>query len=84
MNKWLSNIAGWFQPTADKIRAWKLPPAVDKLFEEMWGNLSPAIQTAIWNFLKVMYEKYGEEAAKELLRRILESIKLKGYIVSDL
>lgn len=79
--KWLNNIADSFQPAYDKIKRWKLPPNVDKLFEEMWDNLAPSIQTAIWNFLKMIYEKYGEEAAKDLLRRILEAIKIKGYVI---
>lgn len=81
---WLKNLYAKFafQQRYDAIKAWKLNADVDRLFEEVWNKIAPSIQTAIWNFLKVMYEKYGEEAAKELLRRILDSIKSKGYIIS--
>ena len=81
--KWLSNIAGSFQPAYDKVKALKFPPEVDKLIDSMWAGLGKDLQDSIWNFLKVVVEKYGEEAAKELLRRILEGIKAKGYIITS-
>lgn len=80
---WLTNIAKSFQPNYDKIKSWKLPTEVDKLFDSMWNNLGPELQGVIWNFLKVIYEKYGEEAAKEILKRILEGIRAKGYIITS-
>ena len=80
LTKWLKDIASVFQPAADKIRAWKLPPDVDKLLDETWENLPKTIQTALWNFLKVMYDRYGEEVATILLRNLLGSLKTQNFI----
>lgn len=71
----LDKIWPWFQTTADKIKAWELPPKVDELFDEIWDNLPSTIQDTIYKMLKSVYEKYGEEFAKELLEKILALFK---------
>ncbi len=68
----LQNLAGWFQPAYNKIKAWDLPPEVDKLFENLWKVLSPDIQKAIWHTLRVMYNKFGKERAKEMLEAMIK------------
>ena len=74
---WLKNIASSFQSNYDKIKAWHLPDNVDKLFDEIWENLPKNIQKALWDLVKKIYNKYGEEFAVMILEVLLGSLKKK-------
>ena len=77
LKSFLENIAKSFQPTYDKIKAWKLPPQVDKLFDEIWKELPKKIQNALWDLVKKIYDEYGEELAIALLASLLPILKGK-------
>lgn len=72
LKKGLGKIAGWFQPTYNKIKALELPPALDKLFDGLWDTLSPDIQKGLWLLVKKIYKDYGPEKAKDLLKVALD------------
>ena len=82
LKKALHRIAGIWQPAYDRIKAWDLPPEVSELFDSLWKSLSPQIQAGLWKLLKEMYEKYGVEKAKEILKVILEYLS-KIFNVED-
>jgi len=74
---WLKNIASSFQPAADKIRKWHLSPELDETFNSIWENLPKNIQKALWDLVKKIYDKYGEEFAVMILEVLLGSLKKK-------
>lgn len=78
--KWLNDIAEIWQPAYDKIKSWKLPPEINKKFDEIWENLPKQIQKALWELLKKIYDKYGEEAAIVILGNLLGSLKTQIWI----
>ena len=73
----LNKIWPWFQKAADKIRAWDLPKPVKELFDEIEGLLDESIKTALYEFIKANYEKYGRDFALQLLDKVLRALKLK-------
>jgi len=73
--QWCNKIYPMFQTEADKIKAWKLPDNVDKLFDEVWGLIPAGTQTKIWAFIKDIYAKYGPAVAAAILAKILADIK---------
>ena len=78
LKSWLQEIAGSFQPAATKIRSWKLSPQQEALMNEVWDNLSPTIQKALWAFIALILSKYGPDAAKKILENVMNSINKQG------
>lgn len=68
-----------FQNTYDKIKAWKLPPNIDTLFDEIWENLPKSIQNTLFDLIKKIYDKYGVDFAIILLEKILGGMKTRLY-----
>ncbi|MFH1231876.1 MAG: hypothetical protein V1709_10315 [Planctomycetota bacterium] len=68
-----------FQSRYDKIKLWKLPDDVEKLFDETWDNLPKNIQKALWELIKRLYDRYGEEFAIIILQKLLGSLKTQVF-----
>ena len=75
MKSTLNKIAGWFQPAYNKLKAMKLPKPVDDALDAIWDNLSPAIQKAIWDFIKKIVKELGEDKAKAMLTTIVGNLQ---------
>jgi len=71
----LNRIALSFQPAANRIRAWDLPPDVKALFDETWDRLPKAMKKHAWKLLLEMYKNYGEMKAKQLLADFLVLVR---------
>ena len=75
VQKFWDSFGSKLQPAYDKIKAWSLSPELDKLFDDIWDTLSPAIQKALWAWIEAIYKKYGEETAKKILAKNLNIMK---------
>lgn len=67
----LSDIAGWFQPNYDKIAAWKLSAEQKDLLDDIYDKLPASITKALGSLVVLLGSKYGVDAAKKFLAKVL-------------
>ncbi len=60
------------QAKYNRIKSWKLPPALDAAFDKLWDILAPDVQKALWAVVNIMYKKFGPEKAKEMLQSVID------------
>jgi hypothetical protein len=72
----LEKIAGWFQPTYNKIEEWDLPWLRD-LCRSFWNIVDNETKKKIYDFVMLVCAKYGEDKAKEVLNSVLKLLHLE-------
>ena len=70
--KFYSKFGIGLQAKYDRIKLWKLPPALDKAFDSLWQIVSPDVKKALWVVVNMMYKKFGPEKAKEMLKTVID------------
>ena len=69
---WAKKTWPWFQTTADKIKAWSLPPGVNEAFEILSAALPKAVAKGLIAYVDYVYKEYGEKKAKKLVEKTVE------------
>lgn len=70
-----------FQKTYDCIKSWSLTPQQEILLDTIWQDLEPQLKKALWAFIVMIFNKYGESAAKDVLGNVLAQVKKSGWVV---
>lgn len=63
-----SKLQGWY----DEIKHWELPKEVDEMFDNLWAAVTPDIKKGLIGMIEVIYKKFGQEKAKEMLTKVIE------------
>lgn len=70
----MAQIAAWFQPAYNKIEKWDCP-MIRELCKVIWPLLDDKIKKALYDFIMLLIEKYGEEKAADIVRPMLSRLK---------
>ena len=62
----LSKIAGWFQPTYNKIEEWD-SPWMREMCSKIWDILPDVTKKLLYNLVEHIRTEYGDELAQKLM-----------------
>ena len=67
-----------FQRRYDDIKSWCWTKEQQKLIEEIWANLGPTLQKALWSLVALILAKYGPATAQSIFAKVLDLLKKEG------
>ena len=73
--RWATRVHPWFQKSADKISAMKLPPDVAKLFRSISAALPEELLAGFIKYVGRVYKKHGKEYVAALIKNLAQSLK---------